>query len=88
MSSLTCKTNNLKSYTMKKLVPAGALMLLTASIVFAATKVEYKDNETCHSEWMIYKHPIAIGSTSTLAKIDSQATYNGHREGSGEQGKD
>jgi hypothetical protein len=82
--SFKIKTNNLKSYSMKKLIPAGALILLTASIVFAATKVEYHDNETCHSEWNIYQKGSA---TVTLAKADSQVIYTGHREDSGEQGK-
>lgn len=40
---------------MKKLVPVVTLILITASIVYASTKVEYKDNETCHSEWKIYR---------------------------------
>lgn len=52
---------------MKKIVPAMALILLTASIVFAATKVEYKDSENHHSEWKVYCPPAKAGMAQVKA---------------------
>lgn len=56
---------------MKKWLPA-ALIVMTATIVFAATRVDYKDYETCHSEWMIYRPvPVKPAGSVAEAKADS-----------------
>jgi hypothetical protein len=36
---------------MKKILQAAALILLTASIVYAAAHSHYESNETCNHEW-------------------------------------
>lgn len=59
-----------KLIQMKKLVPVVSLILLTASIVYAASKAEHHDNESCHSEWMHY-YPGSPKTEMAQAKTDS-----------------
>lgn len=49
---------------MRKITKALSLILLAAVIVLAAARTEYKNNETCHHEWM--KFHSAVDSQQTL----------------------
>ena len=57
---------------MKNWVLPVALILLTASIVYAATKVEFKGDDNNSSQWMIYR-PGSHNTGSAVAEIKADS---------------